>query len=80
MRKLGTVLTRLATAATSLALGIAIATTALVGFSPSPASADNGFCGVRVSDQGYPVTIVVAGHRQWCETLAPYGGRYTYGG
>ena len=79
--------------------GIALAagslvTSTLVAVAPTAASADSGFCGVKVNTQGYPggflytgrnkcattykFRAVVQGHKLQCETLAAYGGTYTW--
>jgi hypothetical protein len=80
-------------AGTALAAGALVAS-ALVAVTPTAASADPGFCGVRVNTQGYPggflytgrnkcssshkFRAVVLGHGLQCETLAPSGGVYTW--
>ena len=80
-------------ACTALAAG-ALVTSALVVVAPAAASADPGFCGVRVNTQGYPggflytgrnkcssshkFRAVVLGHKLQCETLAGSGGVYTW--
>jgi hypothetical protein len=74
---------------TAIALtGSAVLASALVGVAPTVASADPGFCGVKVATQGYSggwlytgrnkcsssirVQAVVQGHGLQCETIDPH--------